>query len=248
MKYILVGLVILAIIGPDKYDLFEITPDRPSVLVFSKTAGYRHQSIEAGKEAILKIGNQSNYTVDTSEDASLFTEKNLKKYDAVVFLNTTQDILNDDQQVAFENFIRSGKGFVGIHAAADTEYDWPWYGKLVGAYFNGHPNDPNVREAVVKRVNKKHGSTKMLPRKWRRSDEWYNYKNINPDINVLLNLDESSYEGGTNGKNHPIAWYHEYDGGRAWFTGGGHTNESFSEPLFLRHLVGGLKYAIGEEQ
>ncbi len=216
------------------------------LLVFSKTAGFRHASIEAGKVALLKMGVEQGFNVDTTEDASLFTPQNLRKYDVVIFLNTTQDVLNDAQQTAFEKYIQSGGGFVGIHAAADTEYDWPWYGKLVGAYFNGHPSDPNVREADLELIDGTHISTKMLPQRWHRNDEWYNYKSINPDINVLLNLDESTYEGGTNGDNHPIAWYHEYDGGRAWFTGGGHTSESFSEPLFLEHLLGGIRYAAGE--
>ena len=219
----------------------------PSLLVFSKTAGFRHQSIEIGKETFLKLASLNNFNVDTTEDASLFTVENLKKYDAVVFLNTTQDVLNDTQQKAFEGFIQEGKGFIGIHSAADTEYEWPWYGKLVGAYFNGHPNNPNVREADLDLIEKNHPSTKMLPDRWHRNDEWYNYKNINPAVNVLLNLDETSYEGGTNGKNHPIAWYHEYDGGRAWFTGGGHTKASFMEPLFLSHLLGGIQYALGSK-
>ncbi|MEM6700451.1 MAG: ThuA domain-containing protein, partial [Bacteroidota bacterium] len=216
------------------------------VLVFSKTAGFRHASIGAGKKAIAELGKKHGFTVDTTEDASIMKEKNLKKYDVIIFLNTTGDILNNAQQLEFERFIQAGGGFVGIHAAADTEYEWPWYGKLVGAYFNGHPNNPNVREADLHLKNKEHISTKHLPNVWRRTDEWYNYKNLNPDVSILLNLDETSYEGGTNGENHPIAWYHEYDGGRAWFTGSGHTDETFSEQAFLKHLWGGIQYAAGD--
>ena len=153
--------------------------------------------------------------------------------------------MDEAEQGELEQFIRDGGGFVGIHAAADTEYEWPWYGKLVGAYFNGHPNDPNVREATLRIVDDQHPATEPLPQDWTRSDEWYNYKNINPENEVLINLDESTYEGGTNGESHPISWYKEYDGGRAFFTGLGHTVESYTDSLFLAHLAGGIQYAIG---
>lgn len=217
-----------------------------NVLVFSKTEAFRHSSIPAGQAALFALSKEHGFSMDTTENANIFQEKELKNYNVIVFLNTTGDILNEAQQLEFNRWIQAGGGFVGIHAATDTEYDWPWYGKLVGAYFNGHPNDPNVREAVVRCVHKEHESTKMLPDEWTRKDEWYNYKAINPDITVLLNLEESTYEGGTNGDNHPIAWYHEFDGGRSWYTGGGHTDESFAEPAFLEHLWGGISYAAGE--
>ncbi len=216
--------------------------DTFNVLVFSKTAGFRHQSIPAGKAALLKMGMENNFTVDTTEDASFFNSNKLGAYKAVVFLNTTLDVLNEAQQADFEQYIKKGGGYVGIHSATDTEYDWPWYGKLAGAYFNGHPA---IQEAVFQVVDQKHDCTKHLPASWKRTDELYNYKNINPDLNVLLNLDESSYEGGTNGENHPIAWYHEFDGGRAFYTGLGHTIESYSEPLFLEHVLRGIMYAAG---
>lgn len=214
------------------------------VLVFSKTAGFRHESIEAGVELIKNLGEKNSFEVVHTEDASIFTEEKLKDFNAVVFLNTTGDILNAEQQADFERFIQAGGGFVGVHAAADTEYDWAWYGKLVGAYFNGHPNNPNVRDASITVLDHNHISTKMLPEKWDRTDEWYNYKSINSAIHKLLNLDETTYEGGTNGADHPIAWYHEFDGGRAFYTGGGHTNESYAEPLFQQHLLGGLKWVM----
>ncbi|MEM6320349.1 MAG: ThuA domain-containing protein, partial [Bacteroidota bacterium] len=160
--------------------------------------------------------------------------------------NTTGDVLNGAQQLEFNRWIQAGGGFVGIHAATDTEYQWPWFGQLVGAYFNGHPNNPNVREASIQRIDKNHVSTSMIPDTWTREDEWYNFKSMNPNMNVLLNLDESTYKGGTNGENHPIAWYHEFDGGRSWYTGLGHTPETFTDPLFLEHLWGGINYAASE--
>ena len=219
-----------------------------NVLVFSKTEGFRHESIEVGKEAITALGKKHGFSVATTEDASVFQESELQRYNVVIFLNTTGDVLDDAQQLEFNRFIQAGGGFVGIHAATDTEYDWPWYGKLVGAYFNGHPNNPNVREAKIQRIDSAHISTQHLPNSWTREDEWYNYKEISPEIKVLLNLDESSYEGGTNGENHPIAWYHDFDGGRSWYTGLGHTSETFAEPLFLDHLWGGIEYAAGPGQ
>lgn len=215
------------------------------VLVFSRTQGYYHESIPSGIAAIQKLGRENKFDVDTTKDASKFTSDNLKKYKVIIFLSTTHDVLNDEQQAAMEQFIRAGGGYVGIHAAADTEYDWPWYNKLVGAYFKSHPGNPNVRKAVINVINKDHPATKNLPDRWERTDEWYNYKDINPDIKVLAKLDETSYEGGENGENHPIIWYHEFDGGRAFYTGGGHTKESYSDPVFLQHLLGGIEYAIG---
>ncbi|WP_316798966.1 ThuA domain-containing protein [Pedobacter frigidisoli] len=216
------------------------------ILVFSKTKGYRHNSIETGKLAIQKLGLSNNFVADTTENADAFTEENLKKYAAVVFLSTTGDVLNDKQQIAFERYIQAGGGYVGIHAATDTEYDWPWYGKLAGAYFISHPV---VQEArfIVKDHN--HPSTKFITDSvWMHKDELYNFKNINPDIKVLINIDESSYTGGKNGPNHPFSWYHDFDGGRAFYTSMGHTKETWTEDKFLKHLSGGIAYAIGNQK
>ena len=228
------------------FSAFSQSQDKTNVLVFSKTAGYRHESIEPGIAAIQQLGQQHGFQVEATEDSSVFDGDQLKDVDVIVFLNTTGDILNEAQQGQIEQFMQAGGGFVGVHAAADTEYDWPWYGKLVGAYFNGHPNDPNVREATLHIVDNHHPATDSLPTDWTRSDEWYNYKAINPENKVLITLDESTYEGGTNGENHPISWYKEYDGGRAFFTGLGHTVESYSDPRYVDHLLGGIQYAIGE--
>ncbi|MFQ5446272.1 MAG: ThuA domain-containing protein [Saprospiraceae bacterium] len=213
------------------------------VLVFSKTAGYRHQSIPDGHKALRALGAQNGFEVTSTEDAALFTEETLAQYAVVVFLNTTLDVLGDAQQTAFENYIRSGGGYVGIHAAADTEYDWPWYGKLAGAYFDSHPK---IQEAAVHVKNHGHPACKGIPVDWKRTDEWYNFKSLNDGVKVLMMLDETTYDGGKNGTYHPIAWYHEYDGGRAFYTGMGHTSESYSEPFFLQHVLGGILYAAGK--
>lgn len=211
------------------------------MLVFSKTKGYRHESIEAGKEAIIALGKQHGFEVDTTENADLFNEENLKRYQTIIFLSTTMDVLDVVQQADFKRFIEAGGGFVGIHAAADTEYEWPWYGKLLGAYFKSHPE---TQEATVKKVSA--FGTNTSPDTWTRTDEWYNYKKISPDIHVIYNLDETSYKGGENGESHPIAWYHEFEGGRSFYTGMGHTKESYTDSVYLDHLLQGIKYALGE--
>lgn len=217
----------------------------PRVLVFAKTAGFYHQSIPAGMAAIQQLGTENGFRVDTTRDARYFVQDSLQQYSAVIFLSTTMNVLNGEQQVAFERYIQAGGGFAGVHAAADTEYDWPWYNRLVGAYFLSHPKQQN---AAIDVKDKTHRSTAHLPTRWERWDEWYNYKSIYPGIKVLATLDETTYEGGANGDNHPIAWYHEYDGGRSWYTGLGHTDESYKEPNFLKHLLGGIQYAIGENK
>lgn len=219
--------------------------DYNSVLVFSKTEGWRHDSIEAGVEAIYQLGNENDFEVTWTEDSEYFTEESLSQYSAVIFLNTTLTLFDSDQRIAFQTYIQNGGGFIGIHSAADTEYDWPWYGELVGAYFESHPNRPNVREALINVIDANHPSTEHLPQRWLRSDEWYNFGYMNDQTNVLLRLDTDSYEGSEHPGNHPIAWYHEFDGGRAFYTGSGHTIESFSEPYFLEHLLGGIQYAMG---
>jgi type 1 glutamine amidotransferase len=219
----------------------ETTPvARERILLFSKTAGFRHQSIPDGIKAIRGLF-EGRYEVDASEDSSVFNTENLKRYKAVVFVSTTGDILDEEQQKAFEAFIRAGGGYAGVHAAADTEHSWPWYGQLVGAYFKTHPK---VQTSTVVVEDRSHRSTRMLPSHWQRTDEWYVYdKNPRGRVKVLASLDTSTVEGANMGSDHPIAWYHEFEGGRAWYTGGGHTSESFSEDLFLKHLEGGILWA-----
>lgn len=224
---------------------YSFVKEQARVLVFSKTAAFRHASISAGQKAFFQLGKQYGFAVDTTEDASKFTEENLKKYQAVVFLNTTGDVLNAIEQNAFERYIQAGGGYLGIHAAADTEYGWPWYNKLAGAWFESHPNPDNVQKGTFMVADKTHPATSFLPEKWERTDEFYSFKNISSAIKVLLKIDEKTYRGGTNGDNHPMAWYQEFDGGRSFYTAGGHTDDTFSEPLFIKHLYAGLKYVMG---
>ena len=211
------------------------------ILVFTKTKGFYHKSIPAGVKSLMAMGVEKGIVVDTTSDASRFVYKELKGYDAIVFLSTTGNMLDDAQQAEFKRYINKGGGFVGIHAAADAEYDWPWYNQLVGGYFLSHPQQ---QQATLVVQDATHISTQHLPQQWKRFDEWYNYKSIQTDLQVLLTLDETSYTGGKNGSFHPIAWYHDFDGGRAFYTGLGHTDESFAEPLFLQHVWGGILYAM----
>jgi type 1 glutamine amidotransferase len=212
-----------------------------SVLVYSKTNGYRHQSIPTGIEALQSMGETHGFEVTATEDSTVFRPNRLAEHDVVVFLSTSGDVLGPAGQDAFRNFVEDGGGYVGIHAAADTEYDWNWYGRLVGAYFEGHPE---IQEAAVRVEDGGHPSTHMLPDEWVRRDEWYNYGSTPRDsVRVLLTLDESTYEGGTMGDDHPIAWCRPMGDGRAWYTGLGHTDASFQDDLFRRHLLGGLRWA-----
>ena len=217
----------------------------PKVLIFCKTAGFHHSSIPSGIDAIEKLGGEYGFETDTTTDATLFYPSNLKKYAAIIFLNTTGTLFNEDQEKAFKAYIESGGGFMGIHAATDAEYQWPWYGQLAGAWFVSHPAQQQATLHVVDTVS---DATKHLPREWTRFDEWYNFKNISSDIHVLITIDESSYKGGINGSFHPMAWYHKFDGGRAFYTELGHTEQSYSDPLYLRHILGGIRYAIGESE
>ncbi len=242
MKKLFAGLVLMMIaLGVSSFD----NAKKPlKILVFSKTMGFHHASIPAGIACLQKIGVDNNLKVDTTTDATVFNEKNLKQYAAVVFMSTTGNIFNEEQQAAFEKFIQAGGGFVGIHAATDTEYEWPWYNKLVGAYFKSHPKQ---QKAVLNVLDKTHISTMHLPANWKRFDEWYNFKSIQSDLHVLITIDEKSYTGGQNGDFHPMAWWHDFDGGRSFYTEFGHTDESFVDPLFVQHLTGGIAYAINKK-
>jgi type 1 glutamine amidotransferase len=216
------------------------------VLVFSKTAGFRHDSIPAGIQAFRDLGSTNNFTVDATEDANAFTTANLANYKAVVFLSTTGDVLNPTQQTAFETYIKGGGGYLGVHAAADTEYDWPFYGGLVGAYFQSHPA---IQQNTVRVDDRTHPATAGLPAAWVRTDELYNYRtNPRGAVKVLARLDESTYSGGTMGADHPIIWCQQYQGGRSFYTGLGHTIESYADPLFRGVLLGGLRYSAGVAQ
>lgn len=221
--------------------LSEIQAQQFRALVFSKTAGFRHQSIPDAVVAIKKLAKDQVFSVHTTEDASYFTDENLSKFDVIILASTTGTILNEDQKAAFQRFVQSGKGVVGIHSATDTEYEWPWYNQLIGAYFLAHPQQQTLRLEVV---DQSHPSTWHLPKNWLWTDELYEFRDINPDIQVLINADESTYDPAKPmGTSHPMAWYHEYDGGRVFYTALGHVESAYQDADFLKHLYGGIWYA-----
>nr|WP_294948410.1 ThuA domain-containing protein [uncultured Mucilaginibacter sp.] len=211
------------------------------VLVFSKTVTYHHQSIPNGIAAIQKLGAENGFGVDTTTNNALFTDDNLKKYAAVVFLSPSGNVLDTAQQISFKRYIEAGGGYIGIHAASTTNKNWAWYGQLVGAVFTDHPKE---QKGIVIVADKNNAATKHLPTRWQRVDEWYNFRQIPTGVHVLLTADETTYEGGKHGKYHPLAWYHEFDGGRAFYTAIGHRAESYTDPLYLAHILAGIKYAM----
>ena len=224
-------------------------PGEVRILVFTKTEGFRHASIEPGIAALTQLASDAGFQLDATEDGEAFSGANLSRYRAVVFLSTIGDVLDEPQQNALMEFVREGGGFVGMHSASDTEYDWPWYGQLVGAYFDGHPSNPNVRTGTLLVVKPDHPATVSLPATWTRSDEWYDLRDFQDGLSVLLEVDELSYK--TPGENaqpdpRPIAWFREFDGGRMFYTALGHTVESYADPLFLEHVWGGLTWVLGQ--
>lgn len=229
-------------------DLFHADLADARVLVFTKTLGWRHDSIPAGIAALEGLAKTYGFATVATEDASQFNDANLRQFNAIVFLNTSLNVLDEDQEVAMERFIQAGGGFVGIHAAADTEWegDWHWYRKLVGGVFKSHPNEPsNVQQARLNVIDPQHSATGDLPETFHLTDEWYDYRDLYPFRKDLLTLDEKSYIGGLHGEYHPITWYHEFDGGRSFYTGLGHTVEIYSNDKFLALLTKGLRYAVG---
>jgi cytochrome c len=219
--------------------------ERPRVLVFIKTEFDLNERTPAAVAALKKITAKNNIALDVEEDESIFTEENLCQYAAVIFLNTIGDVLNSTQQIEFERYIQAGGGFVGIHTAVDTEHNWEWYRGLLGAVYDGQSE---VQDAQVQVLDHTSLSTKHLDSSWQLRDEWFNLRNIDPSVQVLLNLDESSCQGGNMGEKHPVSWQHEYDGGRAFITTMGHSKASYTNPGFLQHLLGAIHYAIGENK
>lgn len=215
------------------------------VIVFSRTKGFRHKCIPQGNQMLEELCRELGVKTLATEDPKVFNETSLARVRLVVFNNTTGDVLNDTQQTAFEAFIRRGGGFVGIHAASDTEYGWEFYGQLVGVYFASHPD---IQEGQLTVVEPRDGSTEGLPNPWVRRDEWYNFKALPPpSARRLVLLDEGSYRGGNMGAEHPISWSQEVHGGRAWYTAMGHTEAGYAEPEFRAHVKGGLAWALNLE-
>ena len=214
-------------------------PER--VLVFSKTAGFRHASIPTAVATLRQLATEAGLSSDSSEDAADFTAANLARYRVVVFANTTGDVLDAAQQQTLEEFVRKGGGFVGVHSAADTEHEWPWYGRLVGAHFRGHPPGLQATRVQPERDGRASGAA------WPIRDELYNYRsNPRGQVRIAATVDERLYEGGDMGADHPITWCHAFDGARSWYTGLGHDAAVYADPNFLAQLRRGLRYAAAQ--
>ena len=223
------------------------TDKKLEILVFSKTNGYRHESISSGISMLREKANLENWNVTFTEDSTHFTDEKLMKYDVVVFLNPSGNGLNEDQQGAFERFIRTGKGFVGIHSSADFEYDWEFYGQLNGAHFKVHPATQKGRVMIE---NTDHPA--MEPFKgmeyYEVTDEWYTFiENPRSRVNVLMTLDESSIKEYDNEDwkmvDHPLVWWHEYEGSRAFYSGFGHPHEAYRDPVLVEHYTKAINWA-----
>ncbi|UED88129.1 ThuA domain-containing protein [Streptomyces profundus] len=214
------------------------------IIVFSRTTGFRHDSIPDGVAAFHDLGAQAGFAVTATEDPDELAQA-LPGARAVVFLSTSGEILTDDSRAALRALLADGGGFVGVHGASTTEYDWPWFGSnVVGAVFDGHPA---LQPGVVVVEDRDHPATAHLPERWEFTDEWYNFtSNPRPRVRVLASADESSYEGGGMGADHPLAWCHTLAGGRSFYTALGHTSESFDDPAFRAHLLGGLRWATDQ--
>lgn len=229
------------------YSLQNVSEAQPStesvrILIFSKTDGFRHASIEPAIEVVRTMGNQYGFEVDATEDSTWFTEERLNRYDAVFFLNTSMTLFNDEQRDAFERYIRTGGGYVGTHSAADTEYDWPFYGALVGAWFKNHPR---VQEGEIVVKSYSHPATSVLPPRWTIEDEWYNFRQRPEGVTVLAELDTESMDGSEHPGDHPATWYHTVDQGRAFYTVMGHAESTWEHPHFLNQILGAIRYATG---
>ena len=243
------NLEMLAATNNAKLSGIEILPlssQKRKILIFTKTAGFRHRSIDNGIAAIQAKAEENDVNWVQSEDSSLFQDSSLQEFDAIVLLSTTGDYLNESEQAALQRYIRSGRGVAGVHAATDAEYDWQWYNELLGASFNRHPK-PQRATLIVQRPENR--ATQFLPATWERTDEWYNFA-PNPrdnQVDVLITIDESTYDPGVNamGADHPIAWCKHFQGGRSFYTASGHTPQSFSEALFVEHIWQGIEFAMG---
>ncbi len=218
--------------------------DSTRVLVLTAADDFRHGSTDAGIEALRQIAVESDFEIDVADSADAVSESNLMNYRAVVFLNTSGDVLDYNQQADFERFIQAGGGYVGIHSAAETEMEWEWYGRLVGAYFDQPISEfPRMTPGVLT-VSAQHPASDSIPSAWNHTDEWYRFDIRSADVEVVLQLENQDEPGGSE----PIAWRHSYDGGRAFYTALGHNPEVFGSAAFREHLTAGFEYVLGDRE
>jgi hypothetical protein len=227
-------------------------PAAKKILLYSGSTGYRHESIEPGVAALRELAQREGFSLEASEDPNVFTADRLKSFHVIILLSTTTkpDDASSEwfvgaRREALEGFLRAGKGIVGIHAAADSHYHWPWYAQMIGGLFERHPKGTPRGELTV--VDPTHPSTRLLPKTISHVDEWYYYKDFDPRVRVLLTVDPTSI-GEKDTNPNPISWVHEFAGGRVFYTGLGHTPEAFREEFVQKHIAGGLHWAAGESK
>ena len=238
LLYYIAGIVVICVAGAIS------AAGTGSVLIFTGTEGYEHDVIDEGSEAIRSMLENRGYQVWVSDDTTLFRPGFGERFDVLIFFNTSGNVLNESQQEVMRQFVEAGGGFVGVHAATDTEYEWEWYGDVIGAYFTDHPD---IQPATIQVVDPHHPTTRMLPIRWDRTDEWYNFdSDLSEEFRILCVLDESTYAGGKHEKIHPFVWCREVEQGRMWYTAGGHTPESYRDTVFMEHLYAGVRYVSGE--
>jgi type 1 glutamine amidotransferase len=221
-----------------------------TILAFSKTAGYRHGAIPQSLTAIGQLAERNNWKVTATEEAEIFNTDDLKTFDLVVFVHTTKDILETPQQEALKNYVEAGGGLLALHTGADTEYEWAWYVKAIGASFVGHPPSQEGKLIIEDRS---HPATTHFPDStWTVTDEWYSFdRNPRENVHVLISIDENSYdvdddrwfEGAQQRMgDHPLVWYKEVGKGKIFQTALGHEPELYHNPLFIKHLEGAIEW------
>ncbi|NCT91457.1 ThuA domain-containing protein [Cellulomonas sp. APG4] len=208
-------------------------------LVFTRTTDYRHESIEHGTAVVRRLLADDGVASDHTEEPAAFHATSLSRYDLVVWLSTTGDVLDDDGRRALASWLAGGGAWAGVHGATVAEPGWPEFERIAGAVFTDHPE---IQPARVRVADASHPSTSQLPVTWEHTDEWYNFRRRpGPEQTVLLTVDEATYAGGTMGADHPVAWHGGYGAGRTWYTSLGHAAETFDDPTFVAHLRGGLR-------
>lgn len=218
-------------------------------LTLAGKKGFVHDNIASSVEAIKKLGTENDFAVDVSDDPKVFTDANLKKYKALIFSNTNNEALEtEEQKAALQKYVRGGGGIVGIHSACAMMRNWPWFWQLMGGTFIYHPK---FQPFTIKVVDRKHPSTAHLGETWEWADEFYFPKEMPKDLHILLEgdltkLDDKRKQAGE--KSRPLAWYHEFEGGRCWFTALGHKKEQYSDPNLMKHILGGIQWAMGEKK
>lgn len=258
MRSILIAFIVLfQLAGPGAGDAFaqkKVKWEKVQVLLYTKNGkGYVHDNIPNSIEAIKALAAENGFTVDASEDPSVFTDENLKKYDAIIFSNTNNDVFDTDaQKVAFMRFTQAGGGFMGIHSASGTERQWKWFKHLLGGTFFFH--EPYGKFDVIL-LDRDHPSLAHLPARWTKEDECYYLKEMNVDLTVLavndltgFKINEKRLRPNTFGDVFPSVWCQEFDGGRQWYTSLGHNKEDYKTPEYRQHLLGGLQWILGKQK